>query len=128
MSGKTKNLSAMLGADIEPAEAVRPPAPAPPKQASETIPVENELVEQWQTPKWLTFERKETRIRADQIEFLESVRIRLNSQRGRSGERLTDNTFVRIAIDLLMERESELRGVTESQIRSNLGISVATNS
>lgn len=128
MSGKQKNLSALLGGDIDPAEPVQKitpprtnaqtPGPVKIQQAAET--------EEWGTPRWLTFERKETRIRNDQIKFLEETRRSLNARRGRSGERLTDNSLIRIAIDLLIEREGELSGVTEEQIRKNLGISHAS--
>lgn len=73
-------------------------------------------------PKWLTFERKETRQRPDQIAWIEAKRKELNLHRGRAGERLTDNTLIRVALDLLRLHENELRGSTEAELRASLGM------
>jgi hypothetical protein len=45
-------------------------------------------------------------------------------RRGRStvGERITDNTLVRVAIDLLLTRADDLAGVTEEELRASLGL------
>lgn len=48
--------------------------------------------------KWLTFERKKTRQRPDQIKWLEAKRKDIDAVRGGEGERLTDNTLIRVAL------------------------------
>lgn len=73
-------------------------------------------------PKYLQLERKETRIRADQWEGLTAAARRLNKQRNRAGERITENTLIRVAADLLLSRADELSGVTEDDLRKSLGL------
>lgn len=73
--------------------------------------------------RWLTFERKETRLRPDQLAWLEDTRKDLNQKRGiGTGERLTDNTLIRLAVDLLRQREADLAGATEDDLAGNLGL------
>lgn len=72
--------------------------------------------------RWIEFERKETRQRLDQLQWLESKRKELNAARAGRGERLTDNTLIRVAIDLLMKHGDELDGTTEDELRSSLGL------
>lgn len=67
-------------------------------------------------------ERKETRLRPDQYSSLSELSRSLNRQRHGRGERITENTLIRVAIDLLLTRESELAGVTEAELRISLGL------
>lgn len=46
----------------------------------------------------------------------------LNRARGGAGERITENTLIRVAISLLLSRASELRGTTEEELRQSLGL------
>jgi hypothetical protein len=39
------------------------------------------------------------------------------------GERLTDDTLIRVAIDLLIVNGERLQGATEAELRASLGIS-----
>ena len=71
-------------------------------------------------PKYQTLDRKETRLRADQIEALNTLTKDLNRKRRSKGERLTDNTLIRVAVDLLLSRSSELQGITEEELRQSL--------
>lgn len=73
-------------------------------------------------PKYQTLDRKETRLRADQIEALTLITKGLNRKRRGQGERLTDNTLIRVAVDLLLSRSNELHGVTEADLRQSLGL------
>jgi len=73
-------------------------------------------------PKYLTLVRKETRIRDEQLEELTSLTRKLNRQRQGRGERLTENTLIRVAIDLLLDRKEELGGTTEAELRRRLGL------
>lgn len=131
-----KSLGAMLGTTIEPAGvklAVSPHAATPvntiKQSATATAPIAPTVRASipvapaaGEVPRWLTFERKETRQRQDQIAWVEATRKDLNKRRGRAGERLTDNTLLRVALDLLRLHAAELEGVTEDELRASLGI------
>jgi len=63
----------------------------------------------------------------DQANALTELSRRLNKERRRPdgttvGERITDNTLLRIAIDLLLARAHELRGTTEQELAASLGL------
>ncbi|MBD2680939.1 MULTISPECIES: hypothetical protein [Nostoc] len=74
-------------------------------------------------PKYLKLERKETRLRQDQIDALTDLTRKLNrTKRVKGGERLTDNTLIRVAVDLLLSKASELQGTTEDELRSSLNL------
>jgi hypothetical protein len=98
------------------------------KEETQRPEVELETVEpkseQEELPKYLTLIRKETRLREDQLEKLTVLTRKLNRQR-RGGERITENTLIRVAIDLLLEQSEELKGSTESELREALGLEVA---
>lgn len=68
------------------------------------------------------FERKDTRQRNEQIAWIETKRKQLNRLRAGTGERLTDNTLYRVAIDLLISRGDVLAGTTEAELRASLGL------
>ena len=67
-------------------------------------------------------ERKETRIRGDQYEALTRIQRALNKARGGEGERITENTLIRVAIDLLLAGENSISGRTEAEIRNSVGL------
>ena len=73
-----------------------------------------------QTPKWQSLERKELRLRADQLDELARIRRALNRQRGGEGERITENTLIRVAVDVLLGRAGRLRGTTEDELRKSV--------
>jgi hypothetical protein len=73
-----------------------------------------------QTPKWKRLERKELRLRADQLDELARLRRSLNRQRGGEGERITENTLIRVAVDLLLAQAGRLRGTTEDELRESV--------
>ena len=74
------------------------------------------------TPRFEDFLRKEARFRDDQIENPGRHARRLQRLRTAPGERITDNTLIRVAVDLLMTRVDELQGSNEAELRSSLGI------
>lgn len=84
----------------------------------------NEVTESVRTkePKYLTLDRKETRLRSDQIDLLNALTKALNRKRKGRGERLTDNTLIRVAVDLLLSRTEELQGMTEEELRASVGL------
>ncbi len=67
-------------------------------------------------------ERKETRLRPDQYSRLSSISRTLNRTRAGKGERITENTLIRVAIDLLLQHETELAGDTEADLRRSIGL------
>lgn len=73
-------------------------------------------------PKYLTLVRKETRLTELQIERLTAITRKLNRQRRGQGERITENTLIRVAIDLLLSQSDKLSGVTEAELREALGL------
>ncbi|MCD9904470.1 hypothetical protein LUR56_39260 [Streptomyces sp. MT29] len=67
-------------------------------------------------PKWAGLERKEARLRADQVEALAALRRRVSAQRTNRSEIITDNTLIRIAVDLLLSQGERLTGDTETEL------------
>lgn len=75
-----------------------------------------------EVPKYLQLERKEVRLRLDQLDALTTLTRRLNRARKGKGERLTENTLIRVAIDLLLENTQQLQGITEDELMESLGL------
>jgi len=69
---------------------------------------------------YLQMERKEARIRLDQADALAQLTRRLNRARSGGGERITDNTLIRVAVDVLLARSDRLAGTTETELRDSL--------
>jgi hypothetical protein len=63
--------------------------------------------------------RKETRLRADQLDALAAIARRLNRSRPPDQPRITENSLIRVAVDLLLSQE-RLAGSTEDDIRTHL--------
>src|SRR5580765_1138489 len=61
-------------------------------------------------PRWTTFEAVTARLRPDQRAELTALARQLTKAKGGVGERITDNTIVRVAVDLLLSRGGELYG------------------
>jgi hypothetical protein len=69
---------------------------------------------------WQRLERKELRLRADQLDELARLRRTLNRQRGGAGERITENTLIRVAVDMLLGNAARLSGTTEAELRNSV--------
>lgn len=67
-------------------------------------------------------QRKETRIREDQQNALTLQARRLSKAKGVGGRRITDNTLIRVAIDLLLARSGDLQGTSEDELRRSVGL------
>lgn len=67
-------------------------------------------------PKYLQLERKDLRVRRDQADDLTVLTRRLNRARAHTGERITDNTLIRVAIDVLLRDADSLHGTTETEL------------
>lgn len=75
-----------------------------------------------EVPKYQTFTRKEARLREEQLDDLTSLTRSLNRKRKGSGERITENTLIRIAVDLLMNQSDKLQGTTEEELSASVGL------
>ncbi len=74
-------------------------------------------------PKYLALERKEARLRGDQVDSLALLARRINRQKpSRGGERITENTLIRVAVDWLLSQEAHVGGSTEEEIRRSLSV------
>jgi hypothetical protein len=72
-------------------------------------------------PKYLRLERKELLIWPDQVTSLSVLARVLNRNRRSTGERITINTLIRVAVALLLSRSQDLAGTTEEELRRSLG-------
>ncbi len=73
-------------------------------------------------PKYKRLERKDVLLWPDQLGELSVTRRMLNRRRGSAGERITENTLIRVAVALLLSRSGELAGTTEEELRASLGL------
>lgn len=71
-------------------------------------------------PKFARLTRKDTRIRADQDAALTALAKSLMRRRAVKTERITENTLIRVAIDLLFAHADALRGSTEDELRKSV--------
>lgn len=110
MSTKKRKLSDLVR---EESQASPDPKPEPPESEAN----------QEQLPKYLTLVRKETRLTDLQIEQLTILTRKLNRCK-KGGERITENTLIRVAVDLLLSRKDDLKGTTEDELRAALGLEV----
>lgn len=67
-------------------------------------------------PPYLRLTRKEVRFREEQLDALDRAVRRLMRARKGAAERITENTLVRVAVDLLLERADALSGSTEAEL------------
>jgi len=93
-----------------PKPAAKKSAPRPPRQRATATTHAH----------WTELERLEARLRDDQVEDLDALARRLNKQRNSEGERITKNTLLRVAADLLLAQQSDAAGSTEAEIRASL--------
>lgn len=66
--------------------------------------------------------RKEARLRDDQIESLTLRARKLSRNKSATDPRITDNTLIRVAVDLLLAREADLDGTSEAELRKSVGL------
>jgi hypothetical protein len=126
--GEVDQASAVLPPKLAPAEAApaaavekpEPRRPAPRRAARGPRDAGTTGVTESQIPKWQRLERKELRLRADQLDELARIRRTLNRQRAGEGERITENTLIRVAVDMLLGRAGKLRGTTEDELRKSV--------
>lgn len=113
---RRNNLADLIG-DTHAADL---PAPTPPGSTARKSQRAESAVTG--VPRYLTLERKEARLGRDQADQLSHLTRHLNRARGGTGERITDNTLIRVAVDLLLARTDELAGSTETELRNSVGL------
>ncbi len=64
--------------------------------------------------------RKEARLRDDQLDGLSTLARRLNVRRLPANRRITENTLIRIAVDMLLDKQDALAGQTEAELRHSI--------
>jgi hypothetical protein len=83
-------------------------------------PATSHIISGIRSPLYRRLARKEARLREDQfIALSRLVRILARRRTTRSGPRLTENTLIRVAIDLLLTRAGQLAGDNEDEIRAS---------
>jgi hypothetical protein len=84
--------------------------------------VESETVDASQRglPKFARLTRKEARVREDQYAALSGLARTIMRRRTVKDERITENTLIRVAIDLLLAHQDELTGGTEDELRESV--------
>jgi hypothetical protein len=74
-------------------------------------------------PKYLALQRKEARLRGEQVDALASLARRMNRGKvERGGERITENTLIRVAVDWLLSRDTPVGASSEEEIKRDLGV------
>lgn len=117
-------------ADPTPSSSPTPPAAAPEPASTAVAPV---AVPKERAPRparptpaepseagYLDFVRKDTRLREDQLEALTVQARRLNRAKRNTGVRITENTLIRLGIDLLLTRIERAKGDDEAALLRSL--------
>ena len=115
---------------VEPLAVGSPLAPSPPPAAAVPQPAPPAVPDPGPrepgpgteaSPNYLRFVRHDLRARAEQLEAVAALRRRITADRARAerSERITDNTLIRVVIDLLLAHADFLAGATEEQIRES---------
>lgn len=71
-------------------------------------------------PKFERMVRKDARVRPDQDAALTALAKTVMRARPAKAERITENTLIRVAIDLLLTHADRLRGSTEDELRHSV--------
>lgn len=91
--------------------------------AAATAAVETTVTDRPRGPRFADFERKEARLRQDQLDALDALARKIKrARKPGAGERITDNTLIRVAVDLLLARQDELSGSTEEELRTSVSL------
>jgi hypothetical protein len=71
-------------------------------------------------PRYRQQMRLEARLWPEQLPALSALRREISQARTERGERITDNTLIRIAVDLLLAHADQLQGNTEEELRASV--------
>lgn len=67
-------------------------------------------------PLYRRLTRKEARLREEQLRAVTELRRRLNLERSEGSEAFTDNSVIRVAVDLLLRVSEEVAGSNEQEL------------
>lgn len=107
-------------------ESAKPEIGGTPTQAPSRVAPANKkstadpAAEDQATPTYLRYVRKETRLREDQQNQLTLQARRLNRAKKNQGSRITENSLIRVAVDLLLAKIERASGDDEDAIRKSL--------
>lgn len=107
-------------ADPEPAEKPDPKPSARTRRTTTTARSRRAPATTEPSTHWSEYDRLEARLREDQVVQLDALVRRLNKQRSGPGERITKNTLLRVATDLLLAQGDAVTGETEAEIRASV--------
>lgn len=110
-------LSPVTASPQRPFEATRLPEAR--ERASERPPVRKPTGEGCGA-RFEDFVRKEARFRPDQLAALTEHARALNRAKGPAGNRITENTLIRVAVDLLLAEPAGLHGRSEAELLNSL--------
>ncbi|MGX5769743.1 hypothetical protein ACWKWN_03215 [Microbacterium trichothecenolyticum] len=99
LAGKLSDVRARVAADVPPAES----------------PV----------PMFAQLSRKDARLRGDQLTALTALADAVMRRRRFKAERITENTLIRVGVDLLLAHAEQLRGSTEDELRNSVTSALA---
>ncbi len=72
-------------------------------------------------PKFLSYEVMTARLRSDQVDFLNALERRIMRSRDQKGERITKNSLLRAAVDLLETISLDLQEIaSEEELRARV--------
>ena len=120
------SLSDLLGKVDEPTPAPAAPIAKPIVETKPVAAVPKPLPRPKPAPRapseplYLRLVRKEARLREEQYAALTQHARRLSRARRGQGARITENTLIRIAVDLLLERIDQAAGAEESDLLESL--------
>ncbi len=103
-----------VDAEKQPSAAQSKPRTSLPRPTSSTTTTREEAG-------YLEYERKEARFREGVVSELTAHARRLNRMKtDKTAPRITENTLIRVAIDLLLSRANDLQGNTEEELRNSV--------
>ena len=108
-------------ADMVATQAGSPPRKTPPGPQS-TPPARQSEPPDTAAPLYQRLYRKEARLHESQVEDLHALARTLNRLKTDKGERITENTLIRVAVDLLLQRSEDLHGSSEAELRRSVGL------
>lgn len=74
-----------------------------------------------EAPKFLSYEVVTARLRSDQVDMLSELERQIRRARRRKGERITKNSLLRAAVDVLAKLQFDVRGIgSEEELRERV--------
>ncbi|MEQ1735417.1 MAG: hypothetical protein ABL886_03170 [Rhodoglobus sp.] len=117
--GKVDDPEPAAAPTLEPARVAEPP-PRPVSSVAKPLPKPKPSPRASAEPLYLRLVRKEARLREEQYAALTQHARRLSRARHGQGSRITENTLIRIAVDLLLDSIDRAAGADEAELLESL--------